>query len=167
MSASKLYLKRDYNTGVFPVNTIFKNTYFVVDLWMAGSETPILGSLFNKVASMTAWTHLAVLERTPSKGIYMWILWNLKEAFLQNTCYQPLLTWCCFFSFCKSVRFVAFSVYLVEQWWTERRNLQVCSVLCSYGNQVETALSSYGHTCTEFAIESRRKGRTEKFVKVR
>ena len=86
MSASKLYLKRDYNTGVFLWTLLFKNTYFVVDLRMAGSETPIRGSLFNKVASMTAWKHLTVLERNPSKGIYLWILWNLKEAFLQNTC---------------------------------------------------------------------------------
>ena len=58
MFASKLYLKRDYNTDVF-----------VVDLRMAGSETPIRGSLFNKVASMTTWKHLTVLERDPSKGI--------------------------------------------------------------------------------------------------
>ena len=82
MSASKLYLKRDYNTGVFLWTLLFKNTYFVVDLRMAGSETPIRGSLFNKVASVTAWKHLTVLERDPSKGIYLWILWNFKEAFL-------------------------------------------------------------------------------------
>ena len=36
-----------------------------------------------------------------------------------------------------------------------------------YGNQVETSLSSCGHTCTDFAIRSRRKGKTEKFVQVR
>ena len=86
MSASKLYLKRDYNTGVFLWTLLFKNTYFVVDLRMAGSETPIRGSLFNKVASVTAWKHLTVLERDPSKGIYLWVLWDFKEAFLQNTC---------------------------------------------------------------------------------
>ena len=80
MSASKLYLKRDYNTGVFLWTLLFKNTYFVVDLRIAGSETPIRGSLFNKVANMTAWKHLTVLERYPSKGIYLWILWNFKEA---------------------------------------------------------------------------------------
>ena len=39
-------------------------------------------------------------------------------------------------------------------------------MLCIYGNQVETSLSSCGHTCTEFAIGIRRKGRTEKFAKV-
>ena len=86
MSASKLYLKRDYNTGVFLWTLLFKNTYFVVDLRMAGSKTPIQESLFNKVASVTAWKHLIVLERDPSKGIYLWILWNFKEDFLQNTC---------------------------------------------------------------------------------
>ena len=43
----------------------FNNTYFVVDLRMAGSETPNWGSLFNKVASVTAWKHLAVLEKKP------------------------------------------------------------------------------------------------------
>ena len=40
-------------------------------------------------------------------------------------------------------------------------------MLCSDGNQVESSLSSCGHTCTDFGIGSRRKERTEKFVKVR
>ena len=40
-------------------------------------------------------------------------------------------------------------------------------MLCSCGNQFETSLSSYGHKCTDFATGSRRKGTTEKFVKVR
>ena len=62
MSASKLYLKRDYNTGVFLWTLLFKNTYFVEDLQTAGSETSVWGSLFNKVASVTAWKHLTVLE---------------------------------------------------------------------------------------------------------
>ena len=34
----------------------FKNTYFVEDLRTAVSETPVRGSLFNKVASLTTWT---------------------------------------------------------------------------------------------------------------
>ena len=34
-------------------------------------------------------------------------------------------------------------------------------MLCSYGNQVDTSLSSCDHTCTDFAT-GRRKGRTEK-----
>ena len=86
MSAFKLYLKRHYNTGVFLWTLLFKKTYFVVDLRMVGSETPIWGSLFDEVASMMAWKHLTAWERDPSKGIYLWVLWNFKEAFLQNTC---------------------------------------------------------------------------------
>ena len=39
-------------------------------------------------------------------------------------------------------------------------------MLCSYGNQVETSLSSCGHICTDIGIGSGRKGRTEKVVKV-
>ena len=55
MSPSKLYLKRD-STQVFSCEfcELLKNTYFVEDLQMAGSETRVLGSLFNKVASLTA-----------------------------------------------------------------------------------------------------------------
>ena len=41
---------------------LFKNIYFLEDLQMAGSETPVLGSPFNKVAGLTAWTHLTVFE---------------------------------------------------------------------------------------------------------
>ena len=65
MSASKFYLKRDYNTGVFLWTLLFQNTDFVEDLLMASSETPFWGSLFNKAASVTAWKHLIVLERIP------------------------------------------------------------------------------------------------------
>ena len=39
-------------------------------------------------------------------------------------------------------------------------------MLCSYGNQVETLLSSCGRICTDLGLGSGRKGRTEKFVKV-
>ena len=44
------------------------------------------------------------------------------------------------------------STYMVEQWQIRRRNSQVRSILCSYGNQVETSLSSFGHTCTHLGI---------------
>ena len=44
---------------------------------MAGSETPIRGSLFNKVASVTAWKDLTVLERDPSKREFREILRKL------------------------------------------------------------------------------------------
>ena len=47
---------------------LFKNTYFVEDLRMAASETPVLWSLFNKVASLTVWTHLIVSETEAATG---------------------------------------------------------------------------------------------------
>ena len=55
MSTSKLYLK-ETPTQVFSreFSELFKNTYFVEDLRTAGSETPVRGSFFNKVASLTA-----------------------------------------------------------------------------------------------------------------
>ena len=65
MSPSKLYFKRDYNTSVFLWTLLFTNTYFVVDLRTAGSGTPVRGSLFNKVASVTAWRHLTLSWRRP------------------------------------------------------------------------------------------------------
>ena len=83
MSASKRYLKRDSNTGVSrEFCELFKNTYFVEDLRRAGSETTVRGSLFNKVASLTTWTHVAVLERDSSTGTSLRILWNFYESFL-------------------------------------------------------------------------------------
>ena len=51
---------------------LFKNTYFVEDLRMAGSETPVLGSFFNNVASLTVWTHLTVLETEAATGGVLW-----------------------------------------------------------------------------------------------
>ena len=58
-SASKLYLKRDSNM-VFSCEfcDLFRNTYFVKDLQTTGSERPVRGSLFNRVASQMAWRHL-------------------------------------------------------------------------------------------------------------
>ena len=45
------------------------------------------------------------------------------------------------------------SVYLVEQWQITRRNSQARLILFSYRNQVETSLSSCGHTCTNMAFD--------------
>ena len=54
MFTSKLYLKRTPTEMFFhELCELFRNTYFVEDLQMAGSETPMLVSLFNKVASPT------------------------------------------------------------------------------------------------------------------
>ena len=55
---------------------LLRNTYSVDDLQATGSETPVQGSLFNNVASLTAWRSLTVLERDCSTGISLWILWN-------------------------------------------------------------------------------------------
>ena len=32
------------------------------------------------------------------------------------------------------------------------RNSQACSIMCSYGNEMETSFSSYSHTCTNLGI---------------
>ena len=110
---SKLYLKRDSNTGVFLwFCVLFKNTYFVKDLWMAGSETPVWGSLFNKVASLTTWRHLTVLERDSSTGISLWVLRNFQESFLATKSHMML-----FFSFLQISEVCSLkSIYLLEQW---------------------------------------------------
>ena len=48
----------------------YLKTYFVGHVRTAGSETPVWGSLFNKVASVTASRSLRVLERDSRTGIY-------------------------------------------------------------------------------------------------
>ena len=55
---------------------LYKNTYFVDHLQMVASETPVQGSLFDKVASLMTWRPLIVLVRDPSTNISLWILWN-------------------------------------------------------------------------------------------
>ena len=40
----------------------------------------------------------------------------------------------------------------MEQWQIRGRNSQARSILCSYGNQVETSLSSCCHTYTHLGI---------------
>ena len=58
-------LKKVTPTKVFPCEfcELFKNTYFLEDLQMAGSETPEWGCLFNKVASLTAWSFYCIRKR--------------------------------------------------------------------------------------------------------
>ena len=68
MSASKLYLKRDSNTGVFPWILWIIQEHLFCRGSTAGSETPVPGSLFNKVARLTAWMHLTVLEVEAATG---------------------------------------------------------------------------------------------------
>ena len=50
---------------------LFKNTYFKEHLRAAGSKTLGRRFFFNKVASMTEWKPLTVLERDPSTGIFL------------------------------------------------------------------------------------------------
>ena len=72
-----------------------------------------------------------------------------------------------FFSFLKFNEVWSLkSVYLVEQWQIRRKNSQAPSILCSYGNQMETSLLSCGHARTDLGFGSGKKGRTEKLVKV-
>ena len=53
----------------------------------------------------------------------------------------------------------------MEQWEIRKGNSKARSIQCSYGNQLETSLSSFGHTCTDLGIGSERKGRIEKLIK--
>ena len=53
---------------------LFKNTYFLVYSQTAWSQTPVRGSFFNKLASLTPWELLTLLERDRRTGISPWIL---------------------------------------------------------------------------------------------
>ena len=77
-TASKPYLKGDSNVRVllYEFCELFKNTFFNEHLWMAGSKRAVQGFLLNKVASLTAWRPLTVLERDSSTVIFLWILYN-------------------------------------------------------------------------------------------
>ena len=52
----------------------FKSTYFEEELRTAGSKTPVRGFLYNKVAGLTVWRPLAVLQRDSCTGIFLRIL---------------------------------------------------------------------------------------------
>ena len=142
---------------------LFNNTYFVEDLRTAGSETPVRGSLFNKVASLTTYTLLSVFERGSSTGV------NFVKFLGKLLCRTPPSNhFLHVFSFLQMSEVCSLKqICLVERWWIRRRNSQALSILCGFGNQVETSLSSCDHTCTDLkvSIGSERKGRTEKLVK--
>ena len=81
-SASKHYLKRDSNTDAFLwILWITQEHLFLEELQTASSETLVRGSFFNKVASVTAWRLLTVLERDWGTVISLWILRNFWESF--------------------------------------------------------------------------------------
>ena len=55
MTTSKLYLKRESNIDVFlSILSVIQERLLVHDLQKTGFETAMRGSLFNKVASLTA-----------------------------------------------------------------------------------------------------------------
>ena len=106
-SASKLYLKRYLNTGVFLwISWIIQEHLFCRESkndWLWNTSA---GSLFNKVASLTAWILLTVLGRDWRTSIYLQILRDFWERFfaehLATTSHMML-----FFPFWRSVRFAA------------------------------------------------------------
>ena len=67
---------------------------------MPGSETPVLGSLFNKDASLTALTHLTVLETERSSlwrcSVGEGVLRNLLRNFQEYPFYRTPLDDCFF-----------------------------------------------------------------------
>ena len=118
---------------------LFKKTYFVEDLQLAGSEIPVRGSLFNKVTSMTTWRLLAVLERDFRTGSSTWILRNFYEGFFTE--HLATTSHIIFFSILQISEVCSLKpIYFVEQWQIRRRNSQAHSILSSYGNQMETSL---------------------------
>ena len=97
---------------------LFKNTYLTEDLQTAGSETPVRGSVFNKVTSLTAWRLLTVFRKRLSHRytcISLRIFRNFLERFfvkhLATTSHMMLLS----FPFCRSVRFAAENQFI---WWS-------------------------------------------------
>ena len=129
---------------------LFKNTYIVEDLQTAGSEAPVSGSLLNKVASLTAWKHLTVLERDSSTGISLWIFVNILGKLFCRTPPSNHFSHV-FFSSCRSTRFAACQ----SVWWSDDKlgeGIQALSILRSFGNQMETSLWSCGHTCADLGI---------------
>ena len=105
-SASKLFLKRDSNTGVFLwILCIIQEHLFCrrsMNGWFWNTSA---GSLFNKVASLTAWMYLTVLEREALPQEFLCEFCEIfRKAFSQKISYQPCLIWCCFFfPFCRLV----------------------------------------------------------------
>ena len=96
---------------------LFRNTYFVKDLRTAGSETPVWGSIFNKVGSQMGWRHLTVLERDSSTGISLWISWNFLERFFCRTPPSNHISHDVYFFFLQISEVCSLkSIYLVEQW---------------------------------------------------
>ena len=84
---------------------------FLKYFYPAGKTTLQKPSLIrvNKVAILTAWPHLTVLERDSSTGISLWILLNFKESFFVEHLATTSHTMLVFFLFWRSMRFI---------WWS-------------------------------------------------
>ena len=108
ISTCKLYLKRDSNVGVFLwILWIIQEHLFCrwsTKDWFWNTS---VGSLFNKVAILTAWRSLTVLKRDCSTGISLWILWNFSENFFAEHLLATTSHMMLFFSFCRSVMLTA------------------------------------------------------------
>ena len=95
---------------------LFKNIYFLEDLQTASSETPVRGSFFNKVASLTAWRLLTVLERDCRTYFSV----SFEKFWGKLFCRTPPsnhLSHDVFFSFLHISEVCRLkSIYLVEQW---------------------------------------------------
>ena len=107
-SASKLYLTRDSNTGVF-----------LWSLWIIQKHLFCRGSmngwfwntsaewLFDKVASLTAWRHLTVLDRLWHRYFSVNFVKFSGKLFCRKIPSNHVSHEVIFFPFCRSVRFVA------------------------------------------------------------
>ena len=87
----KLYQKRDSNTG----------------LRVACFETPVPGSLCNKVTSLMTRRHTTLLERDSSTGVSLWILRNFQGNFFAEYLLETTSDMMYFFPFRRSKRFAA------------------------------------------------------------
>ena len=87
----KLYQKRDSNTG----------------LRVACFETPVPGSLCNKVTSLMTRRHATLLERDSSTGVSLWILRNFQGNFFAEYLLETTSDMMYFFPFRRSKRFAA------------------------------------------------------------
>ena len=162
MSTFELYLKRDSNIGVFQwfLWIIQEHLFCRISTngWFWNIPT---GSLFNKVAHLKIRRPWAVLERDCSTCISLWILWNFYDNFFAEH-----------LQFSRDVVFL----FVADQW-----SLQPKINLFGGNNGklgegihktvqsdvvIETRWEFHCHTCTELGIENKRKGRTEKLVKV-
>ena len=118
-SAAKLYLKRDSKTGVFLcILCIIQEHLFCRGSMNDSFWNTSPGSLFNKVASLTAWRHLTVLDRDPSTYIFLQILRNFYEIFFAENALSTMshMILFSFFLFADQWDLFPKSIYFLEQW---------------------------------------------------